>query len=173
MAGTGAEGMRAFHGWRSALVLAEALALLRRSRLTRCFPIMRLCRAPHRPSAPASSCCSPTTRNGPGQGVAARWTTARRSPPGPRARAPAAACTCCGIYPGKVSRLPALCRAAHCVPCNPGPYGRFASLRDFCRAEAIVCLDLTFALQRALDTGGPYADRHPLVAEDTTSWRTR
>jgi GDSL-like Lipase/Acylhydrolase family len=186
--GTGAEGMRAFHGWKVRSFSLNALALLRRW-ADLVFPnhapyVARLI-SPERPGELvlfADYAKWPWT-----EAVAARWTTAQEI-----FRQGLALARQRGVHL-LLAFIPEKFRVFRpYVELPPGsPMQSWTvwpireSFADFCRAEAIVCLDLTVALQRALDTGGmPYAltdthwsaEGHDIVAHavketiDTMGW---
>ena len=159
--GTGAEGMRAFHGWKVRSFSLNALALLRRW-ADPVFPnhapyVARLA-SPERPGELvlfADYAKWPWT-----EAVAARWTKAQEI-----FRQGLALARQRGVHL-LLAFIPEKFRVFRpYVELPPGsPMQSWTvwpireSFADFCRTEAVVCLDLTVALQRALDTGGqPYA----------------
>jgi len=159
--GTGAEGMRAFHGWEVRSFSLNALALLRRW-ADPVFPnqapyVARLA-SPERPGEFvlfADYARWPWT-----EAVAARWTKAQEI-----FRQGLALARQRGVHL-LLAFIPIKFRVYRpYVELPPGsPMQSWTvwpireSFADFCRAEAVVCLDLTVALQRALDAGGqPYA----------------
>jgi hypothetical protein len=186
--GTGAEGMRAFHGWKERSFALNALALLRRWAdpvLPNHAPYVARLIAPAPAGAPVlffDYARWPWT-----EAIAALWSKAQ------------------GIF--RQGLTLARQRGMHLVlafiPIKFRVYRPYVELppgspmhswtiwpiresfADFCRAEAVACLDLTVALQRALDAGGmPYAltdthwsaEGHDLVAHvvkekiDTLGW---
>ncbi len=174
--GTGAEGMRAFHGWAVRSFSLNALALLRRW-VDPVFPNhapygARLA-SPERPGAVVlftNYAAWPWT-----EAVAARWTKAQEI-----FRQGLALARQRGMHL-LLAFIPIKFRVYRpYVELPPGsPMQSWTvwpireSFADFCRAEAVVCLDLTVAFQRALDAGGqPYAltdthwsaEGHDLVA---------
>ena len=186
--GTGAEGIRAFHGWKVRSFSLNALALLRRWAdpvLPNHAPYGARLIAPEHSGAFvlfADYARWPWT-----EAVAASWTKAQET-----FRQGLALARHRGVHL-LLAFIPIKFRVYRpYVELPPGspmqswtvwPIREFFA--DFCRAEAVVCLDLTGAFQRALDAGGmPYAltdthwsaEGHDIVAHavkekiDTMGW---
>lgn len=186
--GTGAEGMRAFHGWQVRSFSLNALALLRRW-ADPVFPnhapyVARLIAPAH---AGAFVLFFDYARWPWTEDVAALWTKAQGT-----FRQGLALARQRGVHL-LLAFIPIKFRVYRpYVEIPPGsPMQSWTiwpireSFADFCRAEAVECLDLTVVLQRALDAGGmPYAltdthwsaEGHDIVAQavqetiDTMGW---
>jgi SGNH hydrolase-like domain, acetyltransferase AlgX len=175
--GTGPEGMRAFHGWRVRSFSRNALALLRRWAdpvFPNHAPYGARLASPERPGEVvlfADYARWPWT-----EAVAARWTKAQEI-----FRQGLALARQRGVHL-LLAFIPEKFRVYRpYVELPPGsPMQSWTvwpireSFADFCRTEAVACLDLTAAFQRALDTGGqPYAltdthwsaEGHDIVAQ--------
>jgi hypothetical protein len=159
--GTGAEGMRAFHGWKVRSFSLNALALLRRW-ADPVFPnhapyVARLA-SPERPGEFvlfADYACWPWD-----EAVAALWTRAqeifRQGLALTRQRGVQLLLAFIPIKFRVYRPYVELPSGSPMQSWTVWPIREFFA--DFCRAEAVVCLDLTVALPRALDAGGqPYA----------------
>jgi SGNH hydrolase-like domain, acetyltransferase AlgX len=175
--GTGAEGMRAFHGWKVRSFSRNALALLRRWAdpvFPNLAPYVARFASPERSGEFvlfADYAIWPWT-----EAVAARWTKAQET-------------FCQGLALARqrgvhllLAFIPEKFRVYRpYIELPPGsPVQSWTvwpireSFAEFCRTEAVVCLDLTGTFQRALDTGGkPYAptdthwsaEGHDIVAQ--------
>jgi hypothetical protein len=174
--GSGAEGIRALHGWAVRSFSLNALALLRRW-ADPVFPnhapyVARLASPGHtgEPVLFAEYAAWPWT-----EAVAARWTKAqetfRQGLALARQRSVHVLLAFIPIKFRVYRPYVALPPGSPMQSWTVWPIREFFA--DFCRAEAVVCLDLTVTLQRALDAGGmPYAltdthwsaEGHDLVA---------
>jgi hypothetical protein len=159
--GTGAEGMRAFHGWKVRSFSLNALALLRRW-ADPVFPN----HAPYvaRLASPQRSgefvLFADYARWPWDEAVAALWTRAqeifRQGLALTRQRGVQLLLAFIPIKFRVYRPYVELPSGSPMQSWTVWPIREFFA--DFCRAEAFVCLDLTVALQRALDAGGqPYA----------------
>jgi hypothetical protein len=159
--GTGAEGMRAFHGWKVRSFSLNALALLRRW-ADPVFPnhapyVARLA-SPQRPGE--FVLFADYARWPWDESVAALWTRAqeifRQGLALTRQRDVQLLLAFIPIKFRVYRPYVELPSGSPMQSWTVWPIREFFA--DFCRAEAVVCLDLTVALQRALDAGGqPHA----------------
>jgi hypothetical protein len=175
--GTGAEGVRALHGWKVRAFSLNALALLRRW-ADPVFPnhapyVARLVSPGHagEPVLFAEYAARPWT-----EAVAALWTRAQATfRQGLALARQRSVHLLLAFVPIKFRVYRPYVELPPGSPMQTWTVWPIRELfADFCRAEAVACLDLTVALQRSLDAGGqPYAltdthwsaEGHDIVAQ--------